>query len=77
MNRRHRLVLRAFALWTIWIWGTRIWNIVGDADRTVGFKAVHIVLALVSVAFAVATLVITRSARTAGASEPRQPVSTS
>lgn len=62
MNPRHRLVLRAFAVWTIWIWGTRIWNIVGDEERTAGFKAVHVVLALVSVAFAVATLVITARA---------------
>lgn len=78
MNPRHRLVLRAFAVWTIWIWGTRIWNIVGDEERTTGFKVVHIVLALVSVAFAVATLFIAgRSARTAATSEPRQPVSTS
>ncbi|MDP9441663.1 MAG: hypothetical protein M3P34_05705 [Actinomycetota bacterium] len=78
MNPRHRLVLRAFAVWTIWIWGTRIWNIVGDEGRTTGFKVVHIVLALVSVGFAVATLVITaRSTRAASTSEPRQPVSTS
>ena len=77
MNPRHRLVLRAFAVWTIWIWGTRIWNIVGDEARTTGFKVVHIVLALVSVAFAVATLVITaRSARAASTSRPRQTAPT-
>lgn len=77
MNPRHRLVLRAFAVWTIWIWGTRIWNIVGDEQRTTGFKIVHIVLALVSVAFAVATLVIAaRSARAASTSRPHQPAPT-
>jgi hypothetical protein len=53
-------VLRAFAIWTVWIWGTRIWNIVGDDARGTAFKAVHIVLALVSVAFAVATWMIAR-----------------
>jgi hypothetical protein len=53
VNRRDALILRAAAVWTVWIWGTRIWNIWGD-DHGVGFKVVHTVLALVSVAFAVA-----------------------
>ncbi len=55
MRRSHALFLRAFAVWTVWIWGTRIWNIWGDDERGFGFKAVHTVLALVSVAFAVGT----------------------
>ncbi|HET9441852.1 MAG TPA: hypothetical protein VFO65_00945 [Acidimicrobiales bacterium] len=63
MTARHRLVLRAFAAWTVWVWGTRIWNIVGDDGRSAGFKAVHVVLALVSVAFAVATWVIASRSR--------------
>lgn len=50
---RDALVLRVFAVWTIWVWGTRIWNIWGDDDRSVGFKAVHTALALVSVVLAV------------------------
>lgn len=54
MTRRDRAVLRAAAIWTVWIWGTRIWNIWGDAAHSFGFKAVHTVLALVSVAFAAA-----------------------
>lgn len=54
MNRRQALFIRAFAAWTIWVWATRIWNVLGD-DRSVGFKVVHAVLALVSVAFAVVT----------------------
>jgi len=53
MSRRDALILRAAAVWTVWVWGTRIWNIWGD-DRGVGFKVVHTVLAVVSVAFAVA-----------------------
>lgn len=60
MTRNQRWVLRAFALWTVWVWGTRIWNIVGDESRDTAFKAVHVVLALVSVAFAVATWTIAR-----------------
>ena len=63
MLRHHAVVLRAFALWTVWIWATRIWNIVGDDDRTMAFKVVHSVLALVSVVFAVATWVIVRRER--------------
>jgi hypothetical protein len=54
MPARDALILRLAAAWTVWIWGTRIWNILGDEDRSAGFKIVHTVLALVSVAFAVA-----------------------
>ena len=55
-------LLRAFALWTIWVWGTRIWNVF-SADNSVGFIVVHVVLALVSVAFAVAALVVVSRVR--------------
>jgi hypothetical protein len=63
VNRRQALVLRAFAAWTVWVWATRIWNVLGDDDRGIGFKLVHVVLALVSVAFAVATWGIVRRVR--------------
>ena len=63
MARRDRLVLQAFAAWTIWVWGTRIWNVLGDDERTTGFKVVHLVLAVVSVAFAIATWLIARRNR--------------
>lgn len=53
MSRRDAWILRAAAIWTVWVWGTRIWNIWND-DRAFGFKTVHTVLAVVSVAFAVA-----------------------
>jgi hypothetical protein len=53
VNRREALVLRAFSVWTVYVWGTRIWNVLGDDERSVGFKVVHAALALVSVAFAV------------------------
>ena len=56
MSRTDALVLRVAAAWTIFIWVTRIRNILGDATRSTGFKVVHSVLALVSVAFAVAIL---------------------
>ncbi|HVM07526.1 MAG TPA: hypothetical protein VM345_03600 [Acidimicrobiales bacterium] len=64
MTFRERLVIRVFALWTIWVWGTRIWNTIGDPDHSFGFKAVHVALALVSVVLAVATwIVLSRSRR--------------
>jgi hypothetical protein len=63
VSRSSAVLLRAFALWTVYVWGTRIWNVVGDDTRGFGFKAVHIVLALVSVAFAVATWFVVRKER--------------
>lgn len=63
MLRRDGLVLRAFALWTVWVWGTRLWNIWRDSTRELPFKVVHSVLAAVSVAFAVATWTIVTRAR--------------
>ena len=52
MNRREALLIRAFCGWTVFIWITRIRNILGD-DRDIAFKVVHTLLALVSIAFAV------------------------
>ena len=66
MSDRDALVLRAFAVWTVYVWGTRIWNVVGDEARTFGFKAVHVALATVSVAFAVATWLIVAKNRRVG-----------
>ena len=63
VNRREALVIRAFAVWTVWVWATRIWNVLGDDDRSAGFKLVHLALALVSVAFAVVTWGIVRRVR--------------
>jgi small neutral amino acid transporter SnatA (MarC family) len=54
VNRRAAYVLLAAAAWTLFIWITRISNIVGDDERSTGFKVVHVVLALISVAFAIA-----------------------
>ncbi len=58
MTRGEGVVLRAFAIWTAWVWGTRISNVIGDDSRSTAFKVVHVVLALVSVAFAIAAWVI-------------------
>jgi hypothetical protein len=56
MSRTDAMILRTAAVWTIVVWVTRIRNILGDDTRSTGFKAVHSVLAVVSVAFAVAIL---------------------
>jgi predicted Co/Zn/Cd cation transporter (cation efflux family) len=57
MTKGQANVLRAFAVWTVFVWGTRIKNVF-DGDRGWKFIAVHVALALVSVAFAVACWVI-------------------
>ena len=65
MTRGQANLVRAFCLWTVWVWGTRIWNIWGDDSGSTGFKVVHTVLAAVSVAFAVAVWFVVRRLRTA------------
>lgn len=58
--------MRIFAVWTLWVWGTRIWNVF-DGDNSAGFIVVHVALAGISVALAVATLVVvSRVRRTVG-----------
>ena len=54
MSRTDVLILRAASVWTVFIWVTRIRNILGDETRSTSFKVVHSALAVVSVAFAVA-----------------------
>jgi small neutral amino acid transporter SnatA (MarC family) len=53
VSRRAAGVLLAAGTWTLFVWLTRINNILGD-DRSTSFKVVHVVLAMVSVAFGVA-----------------------
>jgi uncharacterized membrane protein len=64
MTRGQATLVRAFCLWTVWIWGTRIWNIWGDESRSTGFKVVHTVLAVVSIVLAVAVWFVVRRLRT-------------
>jgi hypothetical protein len=58
VTRTDALILRTAAAWTIFIWVTRIRNILGDETHSGEFKAIHSALALVSVAFAVAILAV-------------------
>ena len=74
--RTRSTLLLAAAAWTIWVWATRIWNIVGDPAHDAAFKAVHSLLALVSIAFAVALGVVgwrMRREERAGVAGPRAP----
>ena len=77
--RARSTLLLAAAVWTIWVWATRIWNLLGDPAHGAAFKAVHSLLALVSIAFAVALAVVgwrmRREERAAAGRRPeRQPV---
>lgn len=63
MTRAETIILRSAAVWTVFIWGTRIRNILGDETRSTGFKAVHSALAVVSVAFAAAIWVVVSRSR--------------
>lgn len=67
MTRRDTLLLRAAAIWTVFVWGVFLRNLLfGDTDRELGFKVVHSVLAVVSLGFAgVIWAVATRSQRRA------------
>jgi hypothetical protein len=62
MKLRTAVFLRAFAAWTIFVWVVRIKNVF-DAGRGAGFVAVHVTLALVSVAFAAGTFAVVRRER--------------
>ncbi len=58
MTTAARWTLRCSAVWSIWVWAVLVRNMLVDHVHSFGFRAVHIGLAIVSFAFAVATLVI-------------------
>jgi hypothetical protein len=57
-SRARSNLLLAAAAWTVYVWVTRMWNIARDTEHDFGFKAVHGVLAIISIAFAIALAVI-------------------
>ncbi|MEI8050683.1 MAG: hypothetical protein WCI12_04540 [Actinomycetes bacterium] len=76
MGRGAVWVLRASALWALWVWAILVRNMLTDQSHTMSFRVVHIALAVVSVAFAAATLVIAQRLRRAlrtTASGPPEP----
>jgi hypothetical protein len=57
LSRRAAWLLIAASVWTLYVWITRMWVIAGDSHG-LAFKAVHAVLAIVSVGLAIPVGVI-------------------
>lgn len=55
MTRRETWILRGFAVWVTYEWVTLLWNVWHDHAKGhgLGFKLVHTVLAVITIAFAV------------------------
>ncbi|MGH9036317.1 MAG: hypothetical protein ACRD0O_11185 [Acidimicrobiia bacterium] len=53
MTKRESRILLGAAAWTLYVWISRLVIMAGQ-DESAGFKAVHGLLALVSIAFALA-----------------------
>jgi hypothetical protein len=53
LTRRQSRILIAAAVWTLYVWISRI-VIMSGQDESTGFKVVHGILALVSIGFALA-----------------------
>ncbi|HVV38618.1 MAG TPA: hypothetical protein VHC63_18565 [Acidimicrobiales bacterium] len=61
MQLRSATFLRAFAVWTIFVWVVFIRNVFKHGG--VAFIAVHLVLAVISLAFAAGTFAVVRRER--------------
>jgi hypothetical protein len=73
MTRRQSRILIAAAVWTLYVWISRIVIMAGQ-DESTGFKVVHGILALVSIAFALAIGKIGWEARQRQPRREREPV---
>lgn len=58
MGRSAVWTLRFSAAWSIWVWAVLVRNMLIDHTHTTGFRTVHLALAVISLGFAVATIVI-------------------
>ena len=65
MTRRSATFLRVFAGWTVFVWAVFIRNIAKDHVHSVGFKTVHITLAVISLAFAAGCVLVVSASRRA------------
>jgi hypothetical protein len=75
VHRRRGIVLVGLAVFQFWLWGTRIWNLVRDADDfSAAFVAVHAILYAAAIAAGVLLAVLGgrmwREARRARAGTP-------
>ena len=63
VTRGQANIIRAFSIWTVYVWVTRIWNIWGDDSRDGAFKAVHTVICVISIGFAIAAWIVVSQVR--------------
>ena len=63
MTRRAAVFLYAFAGWTVFVWVVFIRNISKAHQYSTGFKAIHITLAVISIAFAAGCFAVVQRAR--------------
>jgi hypothetical protein len=70
LPRRDAILLRVFAGWTLFVWGVLIRNMLKDTTHTVGFRVVHIGLAVISISLAAATFAITMRTKARRRSAP-------
>ena len=72
MSRRAAWTLIALCVWTLWVWITRM-SIIIRQDQSMGFKVVHTILAVGSIAFGLAAGWIgLRALRSAGEKQDRE-----
>jgi len=72
MSRRAAWTLIALCDWTLWVWLTFMW-IIGHQDHPMGFKVVHGIIAIGSIAFGVAAARIGYRALRPGPGLPTSP----
>ena len=71
MSFRDRLWLRVTVGWTFFVWLVFTRNIVSDPKHSFGFKAVHVTLAIISIALAIGVWVVSSRGRTRDHEEVR------
>jgi hypothetical protein len=72
MSRRAAWTLIALCAWTLWVWITFMW-IIGHQDHPMGFKVVHGIIAVGSIAFGIAAARIGYRALRPGPGSPPAP----
>jgi hypothetical protein len=77
LSRRQAWLLVGAAAWTWYVWVTRIWNILANPAHDFGFKAVHTVLAVVSIALLTPVGILGIKALRAASTPPSETPGTS
>ncbi|HUY07408.1 MAG TPA: hypothetical protein VMU99_09130 [Acidimicrobiales bacterium] len=73
MDLKSATVLRASVIWAVWVWAVLVKNMLTDHTHGIGFRLVHIVLAVISIGFAIVTWIIVRRQRRAPHRPANQP----